>query len=46
MVSKKFKIICSVKVSRLKFVSLPSADQLQQNFNKLLYVEHRIAKLD
>ena len=46
MVSKKLKIVCSVKVSRLKFVSLTIADQLQQNFCKMLCVEQRIIKLD
>ena len=46
MVSKKLKIVCSVKVSRLKFVSLTIADQLQQNFCKMLSVEQRIIKLD
>ena len=46
MVSKKSKIVCSVKVSRLEFVSLPIADQLQPNFYKLPCVEQRITKLD
>ena len=45
MVSKKSKIVCSVKVSRLEFVSLPIADQLQPNFYKLPCVEQRITKL-
>ena len=35
MVRKKSKIVGSVKVSRLEFVSLPIADQLQPNFYKL-----------
>ena len=46
MASKKSKIICSVKVSRLVFVSLPIADQLQSNFYKLPCLEQRITKLD
>ena len=46
MVSKKSKIVCSVKVSRLEFVSLPIADQLQPNFYKLPCVEQRITKLE
>ena len=36
MISKKSKIVCSVKVSRLEFVFLPITDQLQPNFYKLL----------
>ena len=32
MVCKKSKIVCSVKVSRLEFVSLPIAEQLQPHF--------------
>ena len=36
MVSKKSKIVFSVKVSRMEFVSLPIADQLQPNFYKLI----------
>ena len=46
MVSKILKIVCSVKVSRLEFVSLPTADQLQPNFYKLASEEQRITKLD
>ena len=46
MVSKKSKIVYSVKVSTLKFVSLPIADQFQPKFCKLPCVEQRIAKLD
>ena len=46
MVSRKSKIVCSVKVSRLEFVSLPIADQLQPHFYKLPRVEHKITKLD
>ena len=46
MVSKKSKIVCSVKVSRLEFVSLPIADKLQSKFCKLPCVEQRITKLD
>ena len=32
MVSKESKIVCSVKVSWLEFVSVPIVDQLQPNF--------------
>ena len=46
MVDKKSKIVCSVKVSRLEFVSLPIADQLQQSFYKLPSVEQGITKLE
>ena len=46
MVSKKLKIVCSVKVSRLEFLSLPIVDQLQLNFYKLTCAEQRIIKLD
>ena len=46
MVSKKLKIVCSVNLSRLEFVSLPIADKLQPNFYKLLHVEQRITKLN
>ena len=46
MVSKMLKIVCSVKVSRLEFVYLPTADQLQPNFYKLQCAEQRTAKLD
>ena len=46
MASKKLKIVCSVKVSRLEFVFLPVADQLQQSFYKLHCVEQRIKKVD
>ena len=46
MVSIKSKIIYSVKVSKLEFVSLPIVVQLQPNFFKLPCVEQRITKLD
>ena len=46
MVSKKSKIVGSVKVYRLTFVSLLIAGQLQPNIYKLPCVEQRIAKLD
>ena len=46
MVSKKSKAAFSVKVSRLEFVSLAIADQLQPSFYKLPCVEQRITKLD
>ena len=46
MVSKKMKIVCSIKVYRLEFVSLPFADQLQPNFYKLLCLEQNITKVD
>ena len=46
MVSKKSKIVYSVKVSRLEFVLLAIANQLQPNFYKLPFVEQRITKLD
>ena len=46
MVSKKSKIVCSVKVSRLECLSLPVVDQLQLNFYKVPCVEQRITKLD
>ena len=39
MLSKKSKIVWSVKVYRLEFVSLPIANQLQPNFCKLPCVE-------
>ena len=42
----KTKIVCSVAVSRLEFVPVPIADQLQPSFNKLLCVEQRITKPD
>ena len=45
MVIKKSKIV-NVKVSRLEFVSLHIADQLQPNFYKLPCVHRRITKLD
>ena len=45
-VSKESKIVCSVKVSWLEFVSLPIADQLQLNFYKLPCLEQKITKLD
>ena len=44
--SKKLKIVCVVKVSRLEFGSLNIADQLQPNFYKLPCSEQRITKLD
>ena len=40
MVSEKSKIVTSVKLSRLEFVSLPIADQLQPNFYQLPCVEY------
>ena len=46
MVSRKSKIVCSVKVSRQEFVSLPFEDQLQSNFYNLSCVEQKIRKLD
>ena len=46
MLSKKSKIVCSVKITRLEFVSLPIADQLQPNFYILPYLEQMITKLD
>ena len=46
MVSKKSKIVCSVKVYRLEFVSLPFADQLQPSFYKLPFLEQNITKVD
>ena len=46
MVIKKLKIVCSVKISRLEFVSLPIANQFQQNFYKPPCVEQRNTKLD
>ena len=46
MISKKLKIVCSVTVSRLKFVPVPIADQLQPKLFKLPCAEHRITKLD
>ena len=46
MVSQKSKIVCSVKVSILEFVSLPTEDKLHPNFYKLPCVEQGIAKLD
>ena len=46
MISKKSKIVWSVKVSRLQFVSLSIADQIKPNFYKLPCVEQRITKLD
>ena len=44
MISKKLKIVCSVTVSRLEFVSVPIADQLHPIFYKLPRVEQRITK--
>ena len=46
MVSKKMKIVCSVKVYRLEFVSLTLADQLQPNFYKRSCLEQNITKID
>ena len=46
MVSKKSKIVCSVKVCRLEFVSLSLTDQLQPNFYKLPCLEQKITKVD
>ena len=46
MVSKKSKIVCSVKKSTLELLSLPIAGQLQLNFYQLPYVEQMITKLD
>ena len=45
MVSKKSKIVCSVKVCRLEFVSLPFAGQLQPNSYKLPCLEQKITKV-
>ena len=46
MVGRKLKIVFSVKVSRLVFVPLPIADQLEPNFYNLPCVEQRITELD
>ena len=46
MASKQMKIVCSVKVYRLEFVSLPLADQLQPNFYKRPCLEQNITKVD
>ena len=46
MISKKLKIVFSVTVSRLEFVSVLIAGQLQPNFFKLPFVQKRITKLD
>ena len=46
MISKKLKIVFSVIVSRLEFVSVLIAGQLQPNFFKLPFVQKRITKLD
>ena len=46
VVSRKSKIVCSVKLSRQEFVSLPFEDQLQSNFYNLPCVEQKIRKLD
>ena len=46
VVSKEKKIVSSVKVPRLEFLSLPSADQLPLNFYKLPWIEQNITKLD
>ena len=47
MASKKWKIVCSVNVSRLEFVSPSITGQLQPNFHKLLPapLKQRITKL-
>ena len=44
--SKKSRIVFSVNVFGLEFVSLPTADQLQPDFYKLPCLEQRITKLD
>ena len=46
MVSKKWQIVCSVKVCRLELVSLPFADKIQSNFYKLPSLEQKITKVD
>ena len=46
MISKKLKIVCLVTESKLEFISVPIADQLQPNFDKMPSVEQRITKLD
>ena len=46
MISKKLKIVFSVIVSRLEFVSVLIAGQLQPNVFKLPFVQKRITKLD
>ena len=46
IVSKKSKIVCSVKVFRLEFVPLVFVDQLQPNFYKLPCLEQKITKVD
>ena len=46
MVSRKSKIVFSVKVSRLEFVSLPIADQIQPNVINRHCVEQGITQLD
>ena len=46
MISKRLKIVWSVTLSKLEFVPVPIADQLQPRFYKLPCVEQRIAKLD
>ena len=46
MVSKKSKIVCLVKVSRLELVFLPFADKLQPIFYKLPCLEQKITKVD
>ena len=43
---KKLKIVCLVTESKLEFISVPIADQLQPNFDKMPCVEQRITKLD
>ena len=45
-VSKILKIVSSVTVSRLEFVSVPIADHLEPNFYKLSFNEQSITKLD
>ena len=46
MVITKSKIVCSVNLCRLEFVSLPFADQPQPNFYKLPSLEQKITKVD
>ena len=42
----KLKLFCSVTVSRLVFVAVPIAEQLQPDFYKLPCMKQRITKLD
>ena len=46
MVSTKSKIVCSVNLCRLEFVSLPFSDQLQPDVYKLPCLELKITKAD